>query len=130
MFYEKTGKTKAAAVYYDDLIRLSPNSEEGKSAKNHLAALRRLKGEDAVSLRRGPAENASTVETKKRMEAAINTSSRPDYVGPVIKPKPQVEKAPASPSLRVSPRDLQPLDTDVLLPTPGETAPPRPPKKP
>lgn len=129
-FYEKTGKFKAAAVYYDDLIQFSPNSEEGKTAKMRLTALKRAKGEEALALRRGPAENANTVESKRRMEAAINTSSRPDYVGPVLKPKPSIEKAPTTPSLRVSPRDLEPLDTNVLLPPPAESAQPSPAKKP
>jgi outer membrane protein assembly factor BamD len=123
-FYEKTGKFKAAAVYYDDLIRISPNSDEGKSAKSRLSALRRTKGEESLAMPRGPAENADIAASKKRMESAINTSSRADYVGPQIKPKPAVEKAPASPSLRVSPRDLEPLDPNVLLsPTTQEPQP-------
>lgn len=130
-FYEKTGKTKAAAVYYEDLIQFSPNSDEGKAARTRLAALKRLKGEDAVLKHRGPAENAETVESKRKMEAAINTSSRADYVGPKIKQKPAaVEKAPATPSLRVSPRDLLPLDPNALLPTPGEQNKPESPSKP
>lgn len=129
-FYEKTGKFKAAAVYYEDLIQFSPNSEEGKAAKTRLSALKRAKGEEALALRRGPAENAKTAESKRRMEAAINTSSRADYVGPVLKPKPTIEKAPASPSLRVSPRDLQPLDTNVLLTPASDTALPSPAKTP
>jgi outer membrane protein assembly factor BamD len=129
-FYEKTAKYKSAAVYYEDLIQFSPNSEEGKAARVRMNALRRLKGEEVTVLHRETSESASTVESRKRMEAAINTSSRADYVGPVIKPKPKIERAPVAPSLRVSPRDLQPLDTNALISPSKETSQPEPPQKP
>lgn len=107
-FYEKTGKTKAAVVYYEDLIRLYPESEEGKTAKTRLSALKALKGEDAASSSKEPAENAAKAEAKRAMAATVSTASRPDYVGPQLKAQPQIEKAPSAPALRISPADINP----------------------
>ena len=125
-FYEKTGKTKAAVVYYEDLIRLYPESEEGKTAKTRLSALKVQKGEDAASSSKEPAENAAKAEAKRAMAATVSTASRADYVGPQLKAQPQIEKAPSAPALRISPADInpdQPLFSSPAVPpstsTPG-----------
>jgi len=120
-FYEKTGKTKAAVVYYEDLIRLYPESEEGKTAKTRLSALKVQKGEDAASSSKEPAENAAKAEAKRAMAATVSTASRADYVGPQLKAQPQIEKAPSAPALRISPADINP--DQPFFSSPAPTAP-------
>ena len=120
-FYEKTGKTKAAVVYYEDLIRTSPESDEGKAAKTKLAALKVRKGEDAASSSKEPAEDAAKAEAKRTMAATISTASRPDYVGPQLRAQPQIEKASSGPALRISPADINP-DQPSFPATPTPTS--------
>ena len=111
-FYDKDGKIKAAAIYYRDLIDIAPNSPQGQFAKKRIDELKSIHGVDAVRSSNSVAENADTAASRKRMQAAINTSSRADYVGPQIKkPLPATPKGPA---LRISPSDLGPLPEPAL----------------
>jgi hypothetical protein len=52
------------------------------------------------------------------MQAAINTNTRADYVGPAVAPAAKqgaVERAPTGPALRLSPADINPLPEPSLL---------------
>ncbi len=124
-FYEKSGKIKAAVLYYQDVVRESGSSPEAKFARERIDSLTRQFGTDAVSLRNEPAENANTLASKKRMEAAINTVSRQDYVGPQLKSD-TVYRAEKGPNLRLSPSDLEPplpvpLTDPIVNPAPNES---------
>jgi outer membrane protein assembly factor BamD len=130
-FYEKTGKIKSAAFYYQELVRESPSAPEAKVAQQRLEALARVHGADAVKLPKGPAENAEAVASKKRMEALINTVSRQDYVGPQLGS--QLLRAEKGPGLRLSPADLEPplplpLTDPIVNPSGASSS--APPKKP
>jgi len=128
-FYDKSGKTKAAAIYYKDVIAESPESPEGKYAQKRLEILKGQLGADSIRTGNEAPENAENAASKRRMQAAINTVSRPDYVGPQIKPAP-VSRPDSGPALRLSPSDLSPLPepplplTDPILnPEKGTTSP-------
>lgn len=129
-FYDKTQKTKAAVISYQDVIRDHPSSKEAEFAKKRIAALRVEKGEDAVQTQRKPADTADSVASRKQMEAKVNTSTRPDYVGPQIKKAPAAEqRAPAKPALRLQDSDASPPPAaaseklDLSLPSPRLTPP-------
>jgi outer membrane protein assembly factor BamD len=129
-FYDKTQKTKAAVISYEDVIRDHPSSKEAEFAKKRISALRVEKGEDAVQTKRKPADNADSVASRKQMEAKVNTSSRPDYVGPQIKKTPAAEqRAPAKPTLRLHDSDASAPPAaaseklDLSLPSPRLTPP-------
>ena len=123
-FYDKTKKVKSAVLYYRDVIREAEGSAQANFAKKRLEELKKEFGPDAVRLANEPAENAENAQSKRRMQASINTVSRPDYVGPQVDAAP-LEKAPKGPSLRISPSDLNALPepalplTDPIL-NPGE----------
>jgi outer membrane protein assembly factor BamD len=101
MFYERTKNFKAAALYYQDVIRDGAGTKEAELAQKQLAKLKSTVGEDA--LRAGPekTETGETVAARRKMQAKVDTSSRPDFAGPPAPPVPD-EVPPAKPKLRTS----------------------------
>jgi outer membrane protein assembly factor BamD len=102
-FYDKTKQYKSAVIYYNDVIKAAPDSPEGNFAKTRIEELREKYGEDV--LRAGPerAETGQKAAARRRLQAKVDTVSRPDYVGPtVVMPRPD-EVAPGRPRLRTSP---------------------------
>ncbi|MEY5027562.1 MAG: hypothetical protein RLZZ244_3090 [Verrucomicrobiota bacterium] len=117
-FYEKSGKLKAATMYYRDVLREAGDSPEAKEAQRRIDQLQRIHGAEAVRLANEPAENPDSAAAKRRMQAAINTNTRADYVGPAVAPAAKqgaVERAPTGPALRLSPADINPLPEPSLL---------------
>ena len=98
-FYEKTNNLKAAVIYYNDVIQSGKDTPEGGEARKAIARMKQRVGEDA--LRSGPEtpETASKVQASRKMQAQVDTASRPDYVGPPAPALPE-ETAPAKPKLR------------------------------
>ncbi len=102
-FYEKTKKYKAAVIYYNEVVRNQPDSPESAVAKARIDYLKQQFGEDA--LRAGPekTETGARAKERRKLQARVDTVSRPDYVGPpVVVPE---EK----PKLRTSPDGLAPV---------------------
>jgi outer membrane protein assembly factor BamD len=126
-FYDKTKKIKAAVIYYNDVITGQPGTPEAEYAKGRIESLKGQYGEDA--LRAGPerTENGQRAVERRKLQAKVDTVSRPDYVGPpVAELKQKVETAPAKPKLRTSPNGLGPVPA-VEPPLPGQdTAKPTP----
>ena len=114
-FYEKSKNYKAAVIYYNDVIKRQPDSPESGLAKARIEELKQKYGED--SLRAGPerAETGANAATRRKMQARVDTVSRPDYVGPPVKvavapettPKPAVPFG--LPKLRTSPDSIEPM---------------------
>ena len=127
-FYDKTKKFKAAVIYYNDVIKDQPGSPEAEYAKGRVEALKQLYGEDA--LRAGPerTETGNRAQERRKLQAKVDTASRPDYVGPpVAVVKEKVESAPAKPKLRTSPDSLGPVPAvEPALPGQDAGKPPTP----
>lgn len=127
-FYDKSGKTKAAVLSYEDVIRDHPGSPEADYAKKRIATLKAEKGEEAVSTKKAPLD-AKEAASNKQTQAKISTASRPDYVGPKIKQEAATQRASSGPSLRlqdIEPNSLpgDPTNTlDLSLPAPRVTPP-------
>lgn len=107
-FYEKTKKYKAAIIYYNEVIKQEPDSAESTLAKTRIEALKTQFGEDA--LRAGPerTETGARARERRKLQALVDTASRPDYVGPPVT-VPEIETAPARPRLRTSPEGIRPV---------------------
>lgn len=107
-FYEKTKRFKAAVIYYNEVVRQQPESPESSIAKARIEALRQQFGED--SLRGGPERTETGIRARERrkMQARVDTVSRPDYVGPPVI-VPEIETAPGRPRLRTSPEGIGPV---------------------
>ena len=122
-FYDRTKKYKAAVIYYNDVIQTQAGTPDADYAKARIEALKSLVGEDA--LRSGPekAETGARVVEHRKMQAKVDTASRPDYVGPpVAVATPKVDTGPAKPKLRTSPANIGPVPP-VEPPLPGAEAP-------
>jgi outer membrane protein assembly factor BamD len=135
-FYDKTKQYKAAVIYYNDVIKQQPGTPDADYAKARIESLREQVGEDA--LRAGPerSETGARAAARRKLQAKVDTASRPDYVGPpVFVPEEKVvETAPGRPKLRTSPGAMGPVPAvEPPLPTPDklptdETGLPKPPE--
>jgi outer membrane protein assembly factor BamD len=102
-FYDKTKHYRAAVIYYNDVIKNSPDTDQASFAKTRIEELRQKHGEDALKAGPERAETGQKAAARRRLQAKVDTVSRPDYVGPVVvMPRPD-EVAPGRPRLRTSP---------------------------
>jgi outer membrane protein assembly factor BamD len=99
-FYDKQKAYRAAAIYYNDVIRQQPGSREGDRAKKRISELRAKLGDAALQ---PPAVTAAAANKKNK----------------------KMERAPGSRSEADLPSDapLPPPDTDVSLPPPASLLP-------
>jgi outer membrane protein assembly factor BamD len=123
-FYDKTKHYRAAVIYYNDVIKNSPDTDQANFAKSRIEELRQKHGEDALKAGPERAETGQKAAARRRLQAKVDTVSRPDYVGPVVAmPRPD-EVAPGRPRLRTSPLGPVPaVEPELpLSDTPGAEA--------
>ena len=129
-FYDKTKQYRAAVIYYNDVIKSQPGSPESEIAKTRIEELKQQVGEDA--LRAGPerTETGARAAQRRKLQAKVDTASRPDYVGPpVVVPEEKIVTAPGKPKLRTSPGNIGPMPAvepplpETLPATPDPTLP-------
>lgn len=121
-FYEKTRNYKAAAIYYDEVIRSAPNSDEAKTAQKRLDNLRTTVGEEKLRAGSDLVETGAKVAERRKLQALVDTSSRPDYAGPPA-PKAPDEVAPQKPQFRTSPGATGAAGPAVEPPLPVDSTP-------
>ncbi len=128
-FYDKTGNHKAAVIYYNDVIKSQPDTAESTFAKTRIAELKEKFGEDA--LRAGPerAETGARAASRRKLQAKVNTVSRPDYAGPPVAVAPMPDEvAPSNrPRLRTSPGDITPVEPPLPEALPADATLPKAP---
>jgi outer membrane protein assembly factor BamD len=98
-FYDKQKQYRAAAIYYNEVIRTQPGSDEGEKAKKRISELRAKVGDSKLQ---PPAVTAAAANKKK-------VKSRTQESGP---PPSSNELAP-----------LPPSDVDASLPPPASLLP-------
>ena len=98
-FYDKQRQYRAAAIYYNEVIRTQPGSTEGEKAKKRITELRKKVGDEKLQ---PPAVTAAAANKKK------------------VKPRME-ESAPPPSSNEMAP--LPPSDTDASLPPPASLLP-------
>jgi len=99
-FYDKQKRYRAAAIYYNDVIRQQPGSKEGDRAKKKISELRAKLGDAALQ---PPAVTAAASDKKNK-----KTEKPSSY-------RSEAEKHNEAP--------LPPPDTDVSLPPPASLLP-------
>ncbi|MDB6153546.1 MAG: Tetratricopeptide 2 repeat protein, partial [Chthoniobacteraceae bacterium] len=114
-FYDKTKSYKAAVIYYNDVIKSQPDTPESAFAKNRIAELKSKVGEDALKAGPERAETGARAQSRRKLEAKVNTTSRPDYVGPpvVVPVEPDEVAPPVRPKMRTSPQNIGPVPPSV-----------------
>ncbi|MCX6971434.1 MAG: tetratricopeptide repeat protein [Verrucomicrobia bacterium] len=118
-FYDRYKNYRAAAIYYNDVIRRQPGSKDAEFARSRIETLRSDVGDDA--LRTGPerAETGEKAALRRRLQAQVETSALSDFNGPsrrdvVPDELPVVNR----PKLRTDSRDVRPLPSvEPALPT-------------
>ena len=113
-FYDKTKNYKAAAVYYNEVIRSAPGGKESDQARKRLEELKTIAGADV--LRTGPekAQTGDMALARRRAQARVDVASRPDYNGPYV-PMPMLPDD-GRPHLRMPMGPIGPI-TEPALPT-------------
>ena len=109
-FYDRYRDFRAAAIYYNDVIRRKPKGKDAEFAKERIQALRSDLGDDA--LRTGP-EHAETGEKallRRRLQAQIETSALPDFNGPPRRDiVPDELPVVTKPKFRTDVREVRPM---------------------
>lgn len=118
-FYDRFKNYRAAAIYYNDIIRRAPDSEDARLARDRVQVLRSEVGDDA--LRSGP-EQVQTGETaalRRRLQAQVETSALADFNGPPTRDiVPDELPVVSRPRLRTNARDAAPMPAvEPPLPT-------------
>lgn len=109
-FYDRYKNYRSAAIYYNDVIRRAPDTDDARLASERVQELRSLVGDDA--LRTGPesAETGATAALRRRLQAQVETSALADFNGPPRRDiVPDELPVVSSPRLRTEARDVAPM---------------------
>ncbi|MEI8342977.1 MAG: outer membrane protein assembly factor BamD [Verrucomicrobiota bacterium] len=106
-FYDRQKNYKAAVIYYNEVIKQQPGTPDSDYAKNRIEELKSLVGEDALHPGPERTETGERARLNRKLQAKVDTTARPDYVGPpVVVPD---EVAPKKPKVRTAPGDTGPV---------------------
>jgi len=118
-YYDWSKNYRAAAIYYNDVIRRQPKSADADEARERVQVIRNDLGDDALRVGSERAETGEKAAIRRRLQAQVETSALADFAGP---PKRDLvpDELPVArpPRLRTGVRDMQPLPSvEPALPT-------------
>jgi outer membrane protein assembly factor BamD len=109
-WYDWSKNYRAAAIYYNDVIRRQPGSEDAEVARNRVQVLRADLGDEALRVGAERAESGERAALRRRLQAEVETSALSDYAGPPRRDLvPDELPVARPPQLRTGVRDLQPM---------------------
>jgi outer membrane protein assembly factor BamD len=94
-FYDKQHNYKAAYVYYNEVLQQQPDSQQASRAKTRMDQIRTKMGDEALKIGTENPETGQTQAERRRLQAQVDTTSRPDFVGPPA-PSPTPTPTPAA----------------------------------
>ncbi len=122
-FYDKQHNYKAAYVYYNEVLQQQPDSQQATRAKTRMDQIRTKMGDDALKIGTENPETGQTQAERRRLQAQVDTTSRPDFVGPPAPtPTPSPTPAAANPASGapenqkaplVPPNDVKPAEPNL-----------------
>ncbi len=116
-FYDKKNNYRAAVIYYSDLVRRQPGSENANLANQRIEEIRAMVGDDELRSGTERAETGARAAMRRRMQNQVQTSALSNYAGPPVSAvAPPEELAAPKPQLRTSATDVQPLPPPADLP--------------
>ena len=119
-FYDFSKNFKAATIYYNDVIRRFPESQDATAAKTRLDELKALYGEDALRVGQERPETGERLAQRRRLQAQVESSALANYDGP---PRQDiVEDAIPSPTPQMK-GDIQDAKPIPLQEPPAQTPP-------
>jgi outer membrane protein assembly factor BamD len=118
-FYDKQKQYRAAAIYYNDVIRQQPGSKEGDRAKKRISQLRAKLGDAALQ---PPAVTAAAANKKNRKMQRPSGPSSEEMPGDAPLPPPDTDVSlPPPASLLPDTTTAPPSSTTDTLPSPAPT---------
>lgn len=126
-FYDKQKSYKAAAIYYNDVIRQQPGSKEGDQAKKRISELRAKLGDKALQPLAVTAAAANRKIKKSETSAGPRSESEMHNEAPLPPPDTDTSLPPPASLLPDTTTAPPPSATDSLptpAPTPETTASP------
>jgi outer membrane protein assembly factor BamD len=117
-YYDKQKHYRAAAIYYNDVIRQQPGSREGDRAKKRISELRAKLGDKALQ---PPAVTAAAANKKnKKIETAPGSRSEAEIHNDATLPPPDTDVSlPPPASLLPDTTTAPPSSTSDTLPAPA-----------
>jgi outer membrane protein assembly factor BamD len=117
-FYEFSNDHKAAVIYYNDVIRRQPNTEDANLAKARVEELRSQYGDAALQTGPENAESGEKAALRRRLQTQVETSALSDYSGPPTRTIVPDELPASAPRMRTSVDDVRPMPAvEPELPT-------------
>jgi outer membrane protein assembly factor BamD len=113
-FYDRNSNYRAAVIYYADLVRRQPGTDDAKLANDRIEEIRATVGDD--ELRAGPerAETGERAAMRRRLQNQVETSALSNYAGPPVSTIVPEELPPPRPRLRTSSRDVRPVAPEAV----------------
>lgn len=116
-FYDRNTNYRAAVIYYSDLVRRQPGSEDAKFASERIEEIRNTVGDDELRSSPERVETGERAAMRRRLANQVETSALSNYAGPPVAAVAPAEELPAPrPQLRTSARDVRPVAPDANLP--------------
>lgn len=118
-YYDWKKDYRAAAIYYNDVIRREPDTKLAEEARERIQVLRADFGDDALRVGSERAESGETAAIRRRLQAEVEATALSDYAGPPRRDLvPDELPVARPPRLRTNVRDVQPLPVvEPALPT-------------
>jgi hypothetical protein len=122
-FYDKQHNYKAAYVYYNEVLQQQPDSQQATRAKTRMDQIRTKMGDEALKIGTENPETGQTQAERRRLQAQVDTTSRPDYVGP---PAPTPTPSPSPTPAAANPASGAPENQKAPLVPPNDVKPAEP----
>ena len=117
-FYDFSKDFKAASIYYNDVIRRFPQSEDATAAKTRIDELKSLYGVDSLRVGQERPENGERAVERRRLQAQVDSSALANYDGPPRKAIVGEELAAPRPEMKGDMRDTKPIPLQEPLAQP------------
>lgn len=114
-FYDRNSNYRAAVIYYADLVRRQPGTDDAKLANERIEEIRAEVGDDELRSSPERAETGERAAMRRRLQNQVETSAMSNYAGPPVDDVAEELPAPR-PQLRTSSGDIRTLQPDADLP--------------
>jgi outer membrane protein assembly factor BamD len=131
-FYDRSENYRAAVIYYADVVRRQPGTEDSTFAQQRIEEIRATVGEEELRAGTERAETGELAALRRRTQNQVQTSALSNYSGPPVSavappeelpaPKPRLrtsaddvrpQSEPAGPDLMTPPADLPPVEPEL-----------------
>ncbi len=113
-FYDRNSNYRAAVIYYADLLRRQPGTDDAKLANERIEEIRAEVGDDELRSSPERAETGERAAMRRRLQNQVETSALSNYAGPPVSSIAAEELPPPRPRLRTSATDVRPVGPEAV----------------